>query len=182
MISFLSKTSVLPTGVGSHWRNVQDCESSWKDFSSSLTCAVSSPVFSSPHTASLYSLSLSFFFSSEFVNSVNDWFWERRALRVGKRLVISKLFALWILHALLSWQLMWICRHCSVGQYVCCHSVYNKGTVICVWGNMYSTILLTTQRNTTWILDTPTNKTLIVDSILTNTINSTLSRQFIRYI
>lgn len=53
------------------------------------------PSYSLPHILHLFciaffSLSL-FLVFSEFVNSMNDWFWDRGALREGKSVVISKL-------------------------------------------------------------------------------------------
>lgn len=74
-------------------------------------------------------LSPFFLASSEFVNSGSDWFRERGALREGKSVVISKpsgILCLRIRRASFPRQLMWKCRHCRLGQYVCCHSAHNE--------------------------------------------------------
>lgn len=54
----------------------------------------SSLSYSIPHIAHLSGIaffSLCFLDFQEFVNSANDWFWDRGALREGKSVVISKL-------------------------------------------------------------------------------------------
>lgn len=160
VISFLSKNLCSPHRNGK--QVVQDCESSWKDFPlvpSNFAVFIPRTLFPTHHIA-LFSLPLSCFFFR--VRELGEWLilrprsstWGEKCCHI--KAVRHSLFALWILHALFPRQLMWVCRHCSLGQYACTLSfLYTtkvhshlclKQRVLYYWIH---------KQNTTWILDKP---------------------------
>lgn len=180
---FLAKTSLIPKGAGIHWRVVHDWGSSSKDFSLHICCFLSLSLIPSPsHSASLF-FSLSFFLaSSEFVNSPNDWFRDRRAVREGESVVISKLPGILCL-VYESWTHRFRGGWCEYADVVVWDSTsaairYTaRGTQSSVF-EATCPLLLNTKTNTTLILNKPNEGE--GDSILTNTIHSTVSCRFIR--
>lgn len=105
------------------------------------------------HTNAFHSLSLSLVFSR--VRELNEWLIlrPRSTLRGEKcchfKAASHSLRVLWIPHASFPRQLTWICRRCSQGQCICCHSGYNASTQSSVSEVMLS--ISNTQTNTIWI-------------------------------